>query len=366
MIYAGFKFTELIRLAYGVLDWGLGHATRSVPIINALINKGINPLLVVSGQSGHYLKSVFPFLKFETLPNSDIVYRKGVPVWRSVLFQVPQLNQLKEQAHLCARDLADQGFTHFISDNLYGFYSPQAKSALITHQTSPAFPISFPGSEWLSARLIHQLIEPFDQVWIPLEPESRPLIEPLIKSFHKSLSFIGWLTALEKLNNQADEVAWMIALSGPEWYRTDLEEKLLKHWPASIKVHFVRGTNKPLNSDLQIPNSILLHNQLNYQLMSKLWFSTQYIVARSGYSTVMDALSTSKTGIWIPTPGQTEQLLLARKLSQLNRGIFLPQDRIAHIHQAIQKVEAQNSDIITQPVYQNRLLDVALTRFLHE
>lgn len=366
MIYAGFKFTELIRLAYGVLDWGLGHATRSVPVIKALINKGITPLLVVSGQSGDYLKSVFPALSFETLPNSDIVYRTGKPVWQSVMLQLPNLHQWKKQASLVASSLAQQGFTHFISDNLYGFYAAGTKNALITHQTSPAFPISFPGSDYLSARLFGHLISPFQNIWIPVEPENQFLISPLIKHFHKNVRMIGWLSALQAKVSNHSEVDWLVALSGPEWYRTELEESLISEWPDGVPVHFVRGTDRPLSPHLQINDAINLYNQLNNVSMSELWFNTRFLIARSGYSTVMDALSHHKKAIWIPTPGQTEQLLLGEQLEKNRMGVCLLQSELSQLKSVMNELSTGYKDKLQYVGYHNRLLDVALEQFLHD
>ena len=42
--------------------------------------------------------------------------------------------------------------------------------------------------------------------------------------------------------------------------------------------------------------------------------SSELIISRSGYTTIMDLAKLSKKAIFIPTPGQYEQLYLANKL----------------------------------------------------
>lgn len=366
LIYGGFKFTELIRLAYGVLDWGLGHATRSVHVIKALIKNGIDPVLVVSGNSGAYLKSVFPGLSFETLPNSDIVYTAGKPAWQSVINQIPQLQKAKKLANQVANRLAAEGFTHLISDNWYGFHSKLAKNAIITHQTSPLFPLQFPGASQWSAAMFHYLLKPYQHVWIPVEPDSTELIAPLIHHFHKCVTKIGWLTALENGLPNEKVGDWLIVLSGPEWYRTDLEEQLIHYWPKDLPVHFVRGTNKLLTVDKQLNSNVIFYNQLNNEMLEKLWLSTQFLVARSGYSTVMDAIAFGKKAIWIPTPGQTEQQLLGQNLEKFQFGLCLPQSQLNQLPAYLSQLISLHQGKVAALEYQNRLLDVALMRFLND
>jgi predicted glycosyltransferase len=44
--------------------------------------------------------------------------------------------------------------------------------------------------------------------------------------------------------------------------------------------------------------------------------SSKLIISRSGYTTIMDLAKLEKKAIFIPTPGQFEQLYLSEKLSQ--------------------------------------------------
>lgn len=43
--------SERKRILVGVLDWGLGHAARSVPLINALVENGCDVTIASSGDA---------------------------------------------------------------------------------------------------------------------------------------------------------------------------------------------------------------------------------------------------------------------------------------------------------------------------
>jgi UDP:flavonoid glycosyltransferase YjiC (YdhE family) len=47
-----------------VLDWGLGHATRSIPIIRELQNQHVRVVLAGNGASLSLLTQEFPSLRF--------------------------------------------------------------------------------------------------------------------------------------------------------------------------------------------------------------------------------------------------------------------------------------------------------------
>ena len=53
------------RVLVAPLDWGLGHATRCIPIIRALHNFGCEEILAGSGASLALLKQECPQIKFE-------------------------------------------------------------------------------------------------------------------------------------------------------------------------------------------------------------------------------------------------------------------------------------------------------------
>ena len=56
------------------LNWGLGHATRCIPIIKALEENGFNPIIASDGVALALLKKEFPHLITLELPSYNIKY----------------------------------------------------------------------------------------------------------------------------------------------------------------------------------------------------------------------------------------------------------------------------------------------------
>jgi UDP-N-acetylglucosamine:LPS N-acetylglucosamine transferase len=61
--------------------------------------------------------------------------------------------------------------------------------------------------------------------------------------------------------------------------------------------------------------------------LSKLIANSDIVLCRAGYSTLMDLAFFGKKAIFIPTPGQTEQIYLADQLHEANRGVTVSQDQ---------------------------------------
>ena len=69
------------------LNWGLGHATRCIPIIKALENNNFTPIIASDGAALQFLKLEFPHLQFLELPSYKIVYPKNGKNFRWKMLQ---------------------------------------------------------------------------------------------------------------------------------------------------------------------------------------------------------------------------------------------------------------------------------------
>jgi len=132
------------------------------------------------------------------------------------------------------------------------------------------------------------------------------------KHFHKNVKYIGPLSRLEdaKVSFEKNKYDLLILLSGPEPHRSILEEALLKKFKNSgKKIALVRGAigqKAVSNKDIEI------YDLPKKEELKKLILSSDKIICRSGYSTLMDLHFLSRHNlILIPTPGQSEQIYLA-------------------------------------------------------
>ena len=62
------------RILVAPLNWGLGHATRCIPIIRALLEQGHQPLIASDGVALALLRKEFPSLPFFELSSYKVSY----------------------------------------------------------------------------------------------------------------------------------------------------------------------------------------------------------------------------------------------------------------------------------------------------
>ena len=89
------------RIIVAPLNWGLGHATRCIPIINFLLEHNFTPVIASDGASLMLLRKEFPALEYIVLPSYNIQYAKNLK-W-SLLLQAPKiLKAVKKEKYVIA------------------------------------------------------------------------------------------------------------------------------------------------------------------------------------------------------------------------------------------------------------------------
>lgn len=304
------------KLLVAPLDWGLGHATRCVPVIRDLLNKHCEVWLAGEGAQEKLLREEFPSLPFLPLKGYRIKYGKS-GVTGKILLQIPSiLRSIKEENKWLKEQVAKYGFEAVISDNRYGLYQEDIFSVFITHQL---FIKSSLGkwSERILQKWNYNFINRFNECWVPDEESennlagelSHPVTLPSIPT-----KYIGPLSRFEKKFIDEIKDHLLIILSGPEPQRTILENKVVDqivHYPGTATI--VRGLPGERNV-VPSTNTIHFYNHLSSQELNSEALKAEFIISRSGYSTIMDIAALQKKSIMIPTPGQPEQEYLAGHL----------------------------------------------------
>lgn len=322
-----------------VLDWGLGHATRCVPIIRELINQHCQVTLAGNGQSLKLLRQEFPLLEFYELPSYKVSYSGSMPFMLKIFLQVPKfLNAIRAEHIEIEKLVAQSKMDVVISDNRYGCWSTQVPSVLITHQVNIIIP---PMLSWLSRGINyfnHQLIKRFNLCWVP-DFESERITGSLTTPGELNIRFIGMLSRFERNENISTDPDLVLGVvSGPEPQRQILESMLEKQMVNQTgSFVLVRGI---LNGKERQHASIKFINHLPAIELNELIQKASIIITRSGYSTIMDLIKLGKKKvILIPTPGQTEQEYLAEVLdkkqialgqSQSDFDLMTVLDRVKH------------------------------------
>ena len=304
------------RVLIAPLDWGLGHATRCIPVIRELIAQGFTVLLAAENECKILLEKEFPALEILPLAGYRVTYSKNKHFFfLKMLRQYPKVSTAirKENAWL-KKIVKEKKIDIVISDNRYGLYCTEAYCIFITHQlfikTGNAF------SEKIAQKINYRYINPFNECWVPDIKNKNGLAGELShpeKMPDLPVKYIGPLSRFKKY--EVDPTIEIIAiLSGPEPQRSILENILLKQLEFyGEKAVLVRGLP---GEHIIPPSKNRIINHLPANELNELILSAKIIIARSGYSTIMDLAILQKKAILVPTPGQTEQEYLAEILAE--------------------------------------------------
>lgn len=308
------------------LNWGLGHATRCIPIIKALQQHGYNPLIASDGAALDLLKKEFPELDFFTLPSLKIKYaRKGFWFKFKIILQIYRLYQCTAQERKFLKRLSSKiELKGIIADNRLGLYHETIPCAIISHQLK----VYSGSTTQLTSRLHQFFIKKYDECWVPDNADKPNLSGRLshLKQTTINLKYIGLLSRFE-LKEESLQYDILILLSGPEPQRSLLEKKMLKAFKDyDGKVIMVRGVVED-EEVIYFENSIKIINYLKAQPLEKLILQSKIVIARSGYTTLMDLAKLNKKAFFIPTPGQYEQQYLAKRLMANHLAPFCQQQQ---------------------------------------
>lgn len=304
------------KIIVAPLNWGLGHAARCIPIINALLKENFEPIITSDGDALELLKKEFPTLKSYELPSYNIRYTINGKLlkYRLLFDSIKILNAIKGEQKIIENIIEKENISGIISDNRFGVRSNKVPSVYLSHQIN----VLSGSTTFFTTRFHQKIILKFDECWVP-DYEDLANLAGNLSHFDKlnlNIKYIGPISrfSYRKVSKKYD---LLVLLSGPEPQRSLLENKLLKELKSyNKKVLFVRGVisdkGKPLmrNENIEIVN-FMLQNELQLAINE-----SEIILARSGYSTIMDLEKLNAKAFFIPTPGQFEQEYLAKYLKQ--------------------------------------------------
>ena len=295
------------RILVAPLDWGIGHSTRCIPVINALISNNYEVILAADSRPLHLLSTEFPQLEMIRFEGYNIKYSKYLHMTLSMILQIPKLlwNIKKENSAL---DEIIKGYQidGVISDNRFGLYSSKVPCVFITHQLE----IQAPSFAESIRNFNYQYINKYNACWV-IDDEKINLAGNLSKpdSLPNNTHYIGIQSRFEKQEIKK-KYDFLAIVSGPEPQRTILEKGLVKALKDRKEKSLIVLGKPEINTSNQIGN-LTIKSHLDAKDLNTAIIQSELIICRSGYSTVMDLAKLEKKAIFIPTPGQTEQEYLA-------------------------------------------------------
>lgn len=374
-----------MKVLVAPLDWGLGHATRCVPVVREFLRAGAEVELAVVKANANFFREVFPDLRQRLAPSYNIVYPKhgyNMALW--LLKNSVHLNAVMRYEHHFAEEMVKRhGYDVLFSDNRFAFYSKNALSIYMTHQRRIAFPRAFAAFERIGVMWHANIMRKFDEVWVP-DLEIYPgyagsLSHSGATPGDKPMRYVGTLSRFSEMGNDGNalgnapapvdlerevdlmsvsefmahsaNVEWDAApekrtsgnrsfemranykvvavVSGVEPARTQFEQQL-RDALAQIPGRHMMILGKPsAEQKTWTEGNIEFYTHLATNDFAEAVKRADFVVSRGGYSTVMDMAELGAKCIFVPTPGQFEQIVLAHDLSKAGYAVEIPADELS-------------------------------------
>ena len=314
------------RVLVAPLEWGLGHATRCVPIIRELLRQKCEVVIAADGYPLRFLRQEFPHLEWVEFEGLKVRYADGVSQVGAMLRQLPSfLRGIWREHKELKRIVEAYDIDVVVSDNRFGLWCKDVHSVYVTHQLMVKMPRGLEWMEWAVWRLHRWFIKHYDECWVPDVAGEDNLSGDLSHKYPllKNTRFIGPLSRFSRekvewedvrveaealdLKERYDVVA---VLSGPEPHRTNLEREITDNG-----LQIIDGSSLLIVQGLPADDLRLAEHRDGVDYIPHLptgllqWYmqEAEEIVCRSGYSSIMDLYTIGRKAHLIPTPGQTEQ-----------------------------------------------------------
>lgn len=325
-----------MKILVAPLNWGLGHASRCVPLVQRLLDEGHEVILGGDGESLTLLRKHFPKLRYTYLAPLNLRYGKGKrQVW-AILRALPRLIIWAIKDHLMLKALLnEEPIDQIISDNRFGLYNKKTECIYITHQLHIMLPRGWRWAEPIASRIHAHIYTRYNKVWVPdYEDLEQSLAGELSHSTFniKHSTLIEYIDPLSRFQNipltqNTPNYSIVAVLSGLEPHRTLLEQEIIARYstnplttnPLIPSVLIVQGLMHRPNTRIKRGNITIVPYMSDKELAEAL-SGARHIIARSGYSTIMDlnALGILDKAELIPTPGQPEQEYLATLFNKMH------------------------------------------------
>lgn len=315
-----------MKILIAPLNWGLGHATRCIPLIDDYLQHGHEVVLGGDGESLLRLRQQFPNLRYIELAPLHLTYSKRPNQVTALLRQVPRLIRFLIRDHYQLEVLINlEHFDLVVSDNRFTLYSSLTRCVYITHQLHIRLPRLWRWLEPWAQRIHARFANHYDEVWIPdYEAKEDSLSGELghpKQSFLPAdkIHYIGPLSRLTPSKYAVTTYSVVVLLSGLEPQRSLLEQEIITRYNTSNeRVLIIQG-------HMGVPATTICHRNITLRPyvyddeLVPLLNGCTHIIARSGYSTVMDMkkLDLIAKVEFIPTPGQPEQEYLKQWLDRV-------------------------------------------------
>lgn len=308
------------RILFGVYHWGLGHATRSLGLIRALLDRGDEvTILMQPGAGMQLLRSELgdacEFLPFRDTPAPFSRY--PVVFYLRMTAAMPQvLAGFRREHRYTERLVAERHLDCVVSDSRFGVWSREVPSYCILHSIHQVVPfasgLTQPVAEWGQRRLLRG----FTRILIPDVAENGGLSgwlghEPGFDWGEGRLVYIGPLSSVPRMDVEQD-IDVFFSVSGIEPQRGLLADLVLEALPR-LSGRIVVTLGRPQDDgECREVSGATVYGYLDRERQAEMLNRARLVMTRSGYTTLMELAGLGRRALFVATPGQSEQEYLAR------------------------------------------------------
>jgi len=293
-------------------------------LIKSLIFRGHTIITCGDQKSKIIYEKEFPNILHIIIDGYKPTYSKYNEQEWSIVKQIPKfINRIYKEQKDAERISEEQNIDIIISDNRFGFRSNKTINIFLTHQLKIKGPKNL--MKFVN-RINERFIKKFDECWVPDFENS--LLSGDLSTCKFKTTKIGPLSRFEDgyTKKTKFKYKYLAIISGPEPQRS-LFEKEITHAFKKIKDTCVIITGEIKKSKDKIKN-INIYPHLEIKKFIKIVVQSEFIICRSGYSSIMDLYFLQKKVMFIPTPGQTEQEYLAKLHKKKSNIYFQKQGEI--------------------------------------
>ncbi len=317
-----------MKVAFGVCSLGLGHATRSAPLIRKLVKEGHEVVIISHGRALSLIRREFPSLRFYDIEDYPIRYtEKAHQLVPMLLKDFRKILRNMVYMHRKFLDIdAKENFDIIISDSRYDVFNRFKPSYLIIHQLR----IMLRAAVLRGGTMFYNsyMTKFFTKIIVPDLPNGE-LSGEMAKNLKfipsEKIEYIGPLSSFRNLHLERD-IDVLISISGPEPQRTLFEKKAIAQVD-NLDGKIVITLGRP-EGDAHVESSAELYYYLSSEEREKIMNRSKIIISRSGYSTIMDMYVIGGKAGFVPTPGQPEQRYLAKYLHAKGLSAYMPQEAL--------------------------------------
>ncbi|MBL1279222.1 MAG: hypothetical protein COA33_003080 [Fluviicola sp.] len=288
------------RILISVLNWGIGHVSRSIGLIQQLIEQENTVVIACDEVQKDIFSQYFSEIQFIAHDGYPFLFKGRGNFATDLLKSSKNLSaRMRKEQKEVEKYIIEHQIDLVLSDHRYGFISTVVDSVFITHQLN--LPVKW--YQFAAQKLHVNLLRKFSEIWI-LDFEDNRLAGKLSKNI-KGLDceYIGPYSRFMSCDSVEKTGGTIIVASGPLIYAQQfVNEQFLDEQSEKTKVIAPSGVSIPVGVERIASNWKTQDSEL---------LKAKKIISRSGYSTIMDLHFLKCDSELTPTKGQLEQIYLS-------------------------------------------------------